>query len=143
MDAKLNESRQEPVNRDDLVLVHTDQTYEGKQGHIFFAGISRESAGSQALCLHVATVQPGSTHRPHLHENHESAVYIISGHAKCRYGKGLRKELIAEGGDFIYVPAGVPHQTANRSETEPLVAVVVRTDPNEQESVVLLDEPDQ
>ncbi len=54
---------------------------------------------------------------------------------------GLRKRVRAEAGDFVYIPAGVPHQPANASQTEPLVAIIARTDPNEQESVVLLPEP--
>jgi uncharacterized RmlC-like cupin family protein len=55
----------------DLVLVHTGSTYEGKQGHRFFAGISRESAGSRALCMHVVVIPPGARDRPHLHRDHE------------------------------------------------------------------------
>jgi uncharacterized RmlC-like cupin family protein len=36
----------------------------------------------------------------------------------------------------------VPHVPANPSATEPLVGLAARTDPNEQESVVLLPELD-
>jgi uncharacterized RmlC-like cupin family protein len=36
----------------------------------------------------------------------------------------------------LYVPAGVPHVAVNRSAS-PAVFVGARTDPNEQESVVL------
>jgi uncharacterized RmlC-like cupin family protein len=36
----------------------------------------------------------------------------------------------------------VPHLPYNASSTEPCVAVISRTDPNEQESVVLLPELD-
>lgn len=127
---------------DDLVLVRIGRTYQGKQGHTFFAGISRESAGSRALCLHLVTIPPGATDRPHLHADHESAIYIISGEAEGWYGEGLRKHLTAQAGDFVYIPAGVPHQPANRSQTEPLVALVARTDPNEQESVIVLGGPE-
>jgi uncharacterized RmlC-like cupin family protein len=45
-------------------------------------------------------------------------------------------------GEFIYIPAGVPHLPVNPSRTEPVTAVIARTDPNEQESVVLLPELD-
>jgi uncharacterized RmlC-like cupin family protein len=44
---------------------------------------------------------------------------------------------LLEGGDFFYIPAGVPHLPANNSRTEPCVAILARTDPSEQESVVL------
>jgi len=36
----------------------------------------------------------------------------------------------------------MPHLPTNLSQTEPVVAVLVSTDPNEQESVVLLPEWD-
>ena len=42
-------------------------------------------------------------------------------------------------GEIFYIPAGVPHLPANLSD-EPAVAVIARTDPHEQESVVLLPE---
>ena len=40
---------------------------------------------------------------------------------------------------MVYIPAGVPHLPANRSGA-PCTVVIARTDPNEQESVVLLPE---
>ncbi len=40
-------------------------------------------------------------------------------------------------GDLVYIPAGVPHLPVNLS-SKPASAVISRTDPNEQESVVLL-----
>jgi uncharacterized RmlC-like cupin family protein len=35
------------------------------------------------------------------------------------------------------MPAGVPHLPANLHRTEPCIGILARTDPNEQESVVL------
>jgi uncharacterized RmlC-like cupin family protein len=127
--------------RTDLVVVHggTEQ-YEGKQGPTFFVGISRQSAGAQGLCMHVVSIPPGATHQPHLHEHHESVIYVVSGKAEGRYGENLEHRVTAEPGDFVYIPAGVPHQAINPSPSEPLVAIIARTDPDEQESVVLLDE---
>ena len=43
-------------------------------------------------------------------------------------------------GSYVYIPADVPHLPYNPSATETVVAVIARTDPNEQESVVLLPE---
>jgi uncharacterized RmlC-like cupin family protein len=128
---------------DELVVVHTGDTYEGKQGHAFFAGISRESAGSQGLCMHLVRIPPGAKDNPHRHDGHESAIYVISGVAEGRYGENLAKRTTAGPGDFIYIPAGVPHQAINPSDTEHLVAVIARTDPHEQESTVLLADPDE
>jgi uncharacterized RmlC-like cupin family protein len=44
--------------------------------------------------------------------------------------------------DCFYIPTNVPHLPYNRSDTEEIVALIARTDPNEQESVVLLPQLD-
>ncbi len=51
--------------------------------------------------------------------------------------------LVLERGDFLYIPAGVRHLPVNLSDTEPLVGIIARTDPEEQESVVLLPDLDE
>jgi uncharacterized RmlC-like cupin family protein len=53
------------------------------------------------------------------------------------YGENLEEHALCHPGDLIYIPAGVPHLPGNPSDTEPAVAIIARTDPNEQESVVL------
>jgi hypothetical protein len=58
------------------------------------------------------------------------------------YGEKLEQHLIARAGDFLYIPANLPHLPYNLSESESCVAVIARTDPNEQESVILLPELD-
>lgn len=125
-------------------LVHTraDATYRGKQGLSYFEGVSAQSVGARHLCMHMLTIPPGGRAKAHLHENHESAVYVISGEAEMWWGEGLRQHMIIRAGDFVYIPAGVPHLPANRSQTEPCIGIIARTDPNEQESVVLLPELD-
>ena len=44
--------------------------------------------------------------------------------------------MVVRDGDFWYIPAGIPHLPFNPYDTE-AVAILSRTDPNEQESVVL------
>ncbi len=119
-------------------VIHPRQTYEGKQGHTFLAGISAESVGAKAICMHLLTLGPGERGRPHLHEHHETALYILSGQAEMWYGEQLRDYLAIDAGDFLYIPANTPHLPGNRSQTNPCLVLVARTDPNEQESVVLL-----
>ena len=43
---------------------------------------------------------------------------------------------------MFYIPAGVPHLPANLGD-KPASAIIARTDPHEQESVVLLPELEQ
>ena len=58
------------------------------------------------------------------------------------FGERLEDHVDIDSGDFIYIPAGIPHLPYNPSETETCTAVIARTDPNEQESVKLLPELD-
>jgi uncharacterized RmlC-like cupin family protein len=118
-------------------VVHTGTTFHGKQGLDYFARISAESVGATGICMHMLAIPPGVRANAHLHEDHETAIYVISGKVGMWYGEHLREHLTVEAGDFLYIPAGVPHLPANASDREPCVAVLARTDPNEQESVVL------
>ena len=74
-----------------------------------------------------------------MHRGYETAIYVLQGRVETRSGLGLRKSVIHEAGDFIFIPADVPHQPVNLSDTEPAWALVARNDPNEQESVVPYD----
>ena len=112
--------------------------YEGKQLLQYQEGVSAQSVGSQALCMNLLTVPPGGQSAAHLHESHESAAYVISGQGEMFHGEGLKQHMVFGPGDFVYIPAGSPHVVRNTSATETLRGVLVRTDPNEQESVVLL-----
>jgi uncharacterized RmlC-like cupin family protein len=123
-------------------VVRPGQGYEGKQGLDYGAGISAESAGSRGLCLHTLVIPPGGRGHAHLHEHHESAIYVIEGEGEMWWGDDLVHHEVVSAGDFVYIPAGVPHLPANPSDSATLTAVVARTDPNEQESVVLLPELD-
>lgn len=119
-------------------VVRAGTGFRGRQGLDYFEGISAETVGSRGICMHMLTIPPGGRANAHLHEDHETAIYVLSGEGEMWFGKELREHLVAKAGEFVYIPAGVPHLPANPSPTEPLVAVLARTDPNEQESVVLL-----
>jgi uncharacterized RmlC-like cupin family protein len=124
----------------DCVVIRGGQAFAGTQGLDYFEGVSAETTGSKGLCMHLLEMPAGASALPHLHEHHETAIYVLSGRARMRYGEGLGQQLEVQAGDFLYIPAGVPHQPYNASDREPATAVIARTDPNEQESVVLLDE---
>jgi uncharacterized RmlC-like cupin family protein len=121
-------------------LVRAGAEVVGKQGHLLAPGISAQSAGAQRIHLQIVRIPPGVRSKAHKHENHESAIYILSGESGCWYGDELQHHLVARAGDFLYIPANMPHLPYNLSDTESCVAVVARTDPNEQESVRLLPE---
>ena len=125
-------------------VVRAGERYEGRQGPDYTPGVSAESVGSRALWLGSVTLPPaGGRTKAHFHENHESAFYMISGgEVEVYTGERLEHREVAHAGDYFYFPAGVPHVAVNRGET-PAVFVGARTDPNEQESVVMRPELDE
>ena len=125
-------------------VVRGGELYRGKQGLDYTPGVSAETVGSRALWLGSVTLPPaGGRTKAHIHEQHESAFCMISGEEVEVYtGEQLEHRDIAHAGDYLYFPAGVPHVVVNRSEA-PAVFVGARTDPNEQESVVMRPELDE
>lgn len=121
----------------DCRLVRAGATFTGKQGLDYAVGISAESVGARGIHLQLVTIPPGARARAHLHADHETAIYALGGTSGCWYGERLEHHATVAPGDFFYIPAGVPHLPYNPSPTEPCTAVIARTDPNEQESVVL------
>ncbi|MCO5084655.1 MAG: cupin domain-containing protein [Rhizobiaceae bacterium] len=118
-------------------VIRPGEAYAGKQGLNYFAGIAAETVGSTGICMHLLTLPPGARAKAHLHESHETAIYVLSGEAHTWFGERLQHHAVTRAGEMMYIPAGVPHLPANLSDA-PVSAVIARTDPNEQESVVLL-----
>jgi uncharacterized RmlC-like cupin family protein len=121
-------------------VIRSAESYIGKQGPQYTGGISSESVGAQAIWLGLIEIPPGGRTKAHYHAEHETALYMLEGVVDMWYGEQLEQYDECRAGDYIYIPAGVPHVAANRSMTEPARVVGSRTDPNEQESVVLTPE---
>lgn len=120
---------------DGIVVVRPSQETMTKQKLPNFVGVSGTTAGSHAISMNLVVIPPGSAAIPHFHKGYETAVYMMKGRVETRYGRNLEHSMITEEGDFIYIPADLPHQPINHSETEPAYAIVARNDANEQESV--------
>src|SRR5258708_20372477 len=124
------------------LVVRPGAEFVGKQALFYAPGISAESVDAQGIHLQVVTIPPGGRAKAHKHDGHETAIYILSGESGMWYGERLEERLSARAGNFIYIPAGMPHLTDNLSETESCVALIARTDPHDQESAQLLPELD-
>jgi uncharacterized RmlC-like cupin family protein len=122
-------------------LVRSDDTYAGRQGLTYSVGVNRENVGAEHLCMHLLRIPPGGRAKAHKHEAHETAIYLVSGEVEVLHGENLGQRLSMRAGDFLYIPAGVPHLPINTGAVEAF-GVLSRTDPFEQESVVLLPELD-
>lgn len=124
---------------DEIITIRPTETTATKQQLPNFVGISGANSGSQHLSMNLVVIPPGGAAQPHIHRGYETAIYLLEGEVETRYGPGLRKSVIHKAGDFIFIPADLPHQPVNRSATQPAKALVARNDPNEQESVVVYD----
>ena len=118
-------------------VIRGGEGFHGKQGVAYCAGVSAESAGSKGICMHMAVIPPGAEAKPHYHEAHETAIFQIEGSTSFRHGPNLEFTDVVNEGDYVYIPAGVPHQPFNPTNRMAR-ALIARTDPNEQESVVLI-----
>jgi uncharacterized RmlC-like cupin family protein len=63
-------------------------------------------------------------------------LYILEGRVRHEYGEGLTQRIENRAGDFIFIEPGIPHEVCNMSDTEPVVAVVARSDASEWENIV-------
>src|SRR5689334_8816825 len=121
----------------ELVTVRPETSVVIARQHLsYFVGISSKTAGSDKLAMNIVVIPPGGAAEPHYHQGYETAIYILKGRVETRYGIGLKRSVINEAGDFLFIPPNVPHQPVNLSATEAAQAIVARTDANEQETVV-------
>jgi hypothetical protein len=49
------------------VIIRSGDHYDGKQGVSLTAGVSTQTAGAKALCLHLVMIPPGTRGMPHYH----------------------------------------------------------------------------
>ncbi|TVQ85182.1 MAG: cupin domain-containing protein [Chromatiaceae bacterium] len=119
----------------EIITVRPEHSIDTKQRLPYFVGISGATAGTTGLSLNMVVIPPGARAEPHSHVGFETAIYLLQGQVETRYGEGLGRTVVNQPGDFVYIPAGLPHQAINLSATEPAIAIVARNDADEQEHV--------
>ena len=110
------------VGPDECVANPNEQT----PGMVRLSGVTPETAGSRDLWSGHVTTPGGTVSGAHHHGDAESAIYMLSGRARFRWGPRLEHQRDVGPGDFIYVPPNVIHAEENLSESEPVVFVVSR-----------------
>jgi len=98
------------------------------------AGVSAKTCGSSGIWMGQFSNEPGFRSGAHHHGDVESAIYVLSGRLRMRWGERLERSAEASAGDFIFVPARLIHQEINASDSEGVVAVLAR---GGQENVVV------
>ncbi len=110
--------------------------FRGWNGIQYKAGLSAKNTNAQKLSMNVATVAPGAIAYAHIHDGFELMLYILQGNVRHLYGQQLEHTIDNQAGDFIYIQPGVPHEVCNLSDSEPVVAVVARSDASEWENII-------
>jgi uncharacterized RmlC-like cupin family protein len=113
----------------------------GWNGIRYRAGLSGRNVGAKQLSMNIATIPPGGVAYAHIHVGFEVMLYILEGRVRHEYGPALEQALENQAGDFIFIEPGVPHEVRNLSDTEPVVAVVARSDASEWENIVPFERP--
>ncbi|HET7251579.1 MAG TPA: cupin domain-containing protein [Gemmatimonadales bacterium] len=122
-------------------VIRSGEAYRGRQGFTYLTGLTGATAGSRAICMTLLTLPDGARANTHLHRGIETAVYIVEGSAEMYFGRQLGERLQAVAGEYIYIPADMPHLVMNRSGA-PCRALVAHTAADDQQGIVLLPELD-
>jgi uncharacterized RmlC-like cupin family protein len=124
-----------------ILVVRASATHRRWNGIRYKTGLSAKNVTARRLSMNVATIPPGGVAYAHVHVDFEVMLYILAGRVRHEYGEGLAQSIDNEAGDFIFIEPGVPHEVFNLSDTEPVVAVVARSDASEWENIVPYQRP--
>jgi uncharacterized RmlC-like cupin family protein len=126
---------------DGIFVIRGSDNCRRWNGIQYKAGLSAKNVPAHKLSMNVATIPPGGVARAHIHVDFEVMLYILQGRVRHEFGVGLSKAIDNVAGDFIFIEPGIPHEVFNLSDTEPVVAVVARSDASEWENIIPYERP--
>ena len=126
---------------DGIHVVRGSDDCRGWNNIRYKVGLSAKNVGAKRLSMNVATIPPGGVAFAHIHVDFELMLYILQGRVRHEYGPGLLLSVENQAGDFIFIEPGVPHEVFNLSDTEPVVAVVARSDADEWQNIIPYERP--
>jgi uncharacterized RmlC-like cupin family protein len=101
-------------------VVRGGEGFLGKQGLNYFSGISAESANADAICMHMLVMPPGASAKPHYHESHETAIYMLEGVTEFLHGPNLEfKDRVEAGGLCLHSRRRPPPTLQPHRQTRP------------------------
>src|ERR1700743_2545464 len=104
------------MNTSAIRVVRADQFDRGPAqtpGSERHAAIAAEVGVTSAIWGGLFEVEPGSRTGIHHHGNQETIAYVLSGTCEIRWGERGEFSARAMAGDFIHVPAFLPHMEIN------------------------------
>ena len=112
----------EAINTDDTAgsaqrkgsVVRSGPGHRAEQGSDYEPGVSAETVGSKSLWLGMITLPAGKRTRAHVHEHHETALYMLTGdEMELWTGDQLQYRDVVRPGDYIFIPANMLHVTCS------------------------------
>jgi uncharacterized RmlC-like cupin family protein len=119
-----------------IFVIRGSENCRDWNGIHYKAGLSEKNVPAKQLSMNVATIPPGGVAYAHIHVGFEVMLYILEGRVRHEYGPGLTQVVENQAGDFIFIEPGVPHEVFNVSDSEPVVAVVARSDASEWQNII-------
>jgi uncharacterized RmlC-like cupin family protein len=104
---------------DGIFVVRRGENVRDWNGIHYQVGLSGKNVGAKNLSMNVATIPPGGVAYAHIHVGFEVMLYILAGRVRHEYGEGLTQVVENTAGD-----------------TEPVVAVVARSDASEWQNII-------
>jgi uncharacterized RmlC-like cupin family protein len=96
-------------------------------GSLRLAAIAGELGVQSGMWGGVFVVEPGARTGIHHHGAQETIAYVLEGEAYVRWGEAGEHSATVRAGEFLHVPARLPHQEVNPSEETAFRWVVVRS----------------
>jgi uncharacterized RmlC-like cupin family protein len=93
------------------------------------AAVTRSGGIETGLWGGLFSMEPGATIDVHHHGVQETIAYVLEGVSHLRWGQHGEFSGVARAGDFLHIPAWLPHMETNRSLDTPVRWVVVRSTP--------------
>ena len=97
------------------------------RGSVRLAAVAPQLNIQSVLWGGLFEVKPRAHTGIHHHGQQQTIAYVLSGVCEVRWGARGEHAARAKAGDFIHVPAFVPHMEINPSGSEPFHWVVVRS----------------
>ena len=123
-------------SHDGIAVLRGSGITRGWNGIRYKTGLSAKNTDAKKLSMNVAMIPPGAVAYAHIHVDFEVMLYILEGNVRHEYGLALEHRVDNTAGDFIYIAPGIPHEVCNLSDTDPVIAVVTRSDASEWEHIV-------
>jgi uncharacterized RmlC-like cupin family protein len=122
----------QPGSNSAISIVHpTELSSETQQtpGSLRMSAIAAAHGIVSSLWAGIFVVEPSAKTGIHHHGEQDTVVYVLGGEACVRWGDFGEYSATVTAGDFLHVPAWLPHQEINPSKERTFRWVVVRSTP--------------